>query len=196
MNHLRNITYFSSSLQPVPHPPPIHPASLLTLLIPSLFTPLLTLLPILPLYHPCSLSPPPLYHPCSRPLIPPLYQPWSSSAYPLYHPCSPFPPPPLYYPCSPCPHPPLYYPLPRITSSPFAPLPPVHLSWLYHPCSPSPPPPLAPLLPLPSSSFVPLFIPLPSSPSLPLLLPLPSSPSLPSLLPSLYPLSTTPAPIY
>ena len=46
MNHLHNITYFSSSLQPVPQP--IHPASLLTLLIPSLFT---------PLYYPCSQSP-------------------------------------------------------------------------------------------------------------------------------------------
>ena len=129
MNHLDNITYFSSSLQPVP---PIHPASLLTLLIPSLFTlsttpapnppslphlfplPSSSLPPLLPplippLYHTCSLSPPPLYHPCSPPLIPPLYQPWSSSAYPLYHPCS-LSPPPLYHPCSPPLIPPLYQP--------------------------------------------------------------------------------------
>ena len=171
MNPLDNITYFSSSLQPVPPP---HSSRLSTNTAHT-FTLHPSLLPLLPI--PLSTTPVP-----SPLLLSTTLAPLPSS----HLSTSPGPPPITLslHPCSPSPHPPPYYPLIRITSLPLAPLPPVHLSRLYHPCSPSPPPPLARLLPLPSSSSAPLFLPPP-------FIPLSATPAPPPLLT----LSTIPSPL-
>ena len=130
MNHLDNITYLSSSLQPVPphssrlstntaHTFSLHPlyypcsqSPLSTTPVPLPSSSLPPLLPPLipPLYHTCSLSPPlsttlaPLPHPTSLPALVLLRLPSLPPLFPLpsssLPPCSPPLIPPLYQPWS------------------------------------------------------------------------------------------------